>query len=212
MHSCLIFKQENPSLEAQVKGTPTIPPTYIRVRAVVWECGEGHTHTHTNAQTRVTNLHFASATPHAKRNNQDIKLDRDRCNDASTITAGVRPAAVLWPGGVCLRRRSNLESGICTRHVAGDRATADRQTDTCLNRGAYASHVAVLAALQQHPERRAKIYDQRAAAEDIFRLTCRRRRRKHRGNRQCTEARQSRHVIVFQYPYQIPADVCGSDE
>jgi len=51
MHSGLIFKQENPSLEAQVEGTPTILPTYIRVRAVVWECGEGHTHTHTHKRT-----------------------------------------------------------------------------------------------------------------------------------------------------------------
>ena len=29
---------------AQLEGTPTISPTlYIRVRAVVWECGEGQT-------------------------------------------------------------------------------------------------------------------------------------------------------------------------
>jgi len=28
---------------AQLEGTPTIPPTYIRVRAVVWECGKGQT-------------------------------------------------------------------------------------------------------------------------------------------------------------------------
>jgi len=28
---------------AQLEGTPTIPPTYIRVRAVVWECSEGQT-------------------------------------------------------------------------------------------------------------------------------------------------------------------------
>jgi len=35
---------------------------YIRVRAVAWECGEGDTHT----QTAVGNIHFASATRHAK--------------------------------------------------------------------------------------------------------------------------------------------------
>jgi len=28
----------------QLEGPPTIPPTYIQVRAVVWECGEGQTH------------------------------------------------------------------------------------------------------------------------------------------------------------------------
>jgi len=30
---------------AQLEGTPTIPPSYIQVRAVVWECGEGQTDT-----------------------------------------------------------------------------------------------------------------------------------------------------------------------
>ena len=39
-------------------GTPTISPTYIRVRAVVWECG--------HRQTRVTDIHFASSVTHAK--------------------------------------------------------------------------------------------------------------------------------------------------
>ena len=33
----------NPPNSAQLEDTPTIPPTYIRVRAVVWECGEGQT-------------------------------------------------------------------------------------------------------------------------------------------------------------------------
>ena len=37
---------------------PTIPPNYIRVRAVVWECGEGrtdrHTDTHTDARDQYT--------------------------------------------------------------------------------------------------------------------------------------------------------------
>jgi len=37
-------------------GTPTIPPSYIRVRAVVWECGEGQTdrETHTDARDHYT--------------------------------------------------------------------------------------------------------------------------------------------------------------
>ena len=34
----------NPPNSAQLDGTPTILPTYIRVSAVVWECGEGQTH------------------------------------------------------------------------------------------------------------------------------------------------------------------------
>jgi len=33
----------NPPNSAQLEGTPTIPASYIRVRAVVWECGEGKT-------------------------------------------------------------------------------------------------------------------------------------------------------------------------
>jgi len=47
---------------------PIIPPTYIRVRAVLCECGEGQTDT----QTRVTNIHCGSATPRAKCNNRHI--------------------------------------------------------------------------------------------------------------------------------------------
>jgi len=39
------------------------------VRAVVWECREGQTDT----QTRVTDMHFASATLHAKCN-QKVRL------------------------------------------------------------------------------------------------------------------------------------------
>jgi len=40
-------------------GAPrTIPPSYIGVRAVVWECGEGQTDT----QAAVTAIHFASST------------------------------------------------------------------------------------------------------------------------------------------------------
>jgi len=36
---------------------PTIPPSYIRVRAVMCECGEGQT----DKQTAVTTIHFVSA-------------------------------------------------------------------------------------------------------------------------------------------------------
>ena len=45
---------------AQLGGTPTIPPSYVRVRAAVWACGRGqtdrqtdrHTHTHTHTDVR----------------------------------------------------------------------------------------------------------------------------------------------------------------
>jgi len=38
----------NPPNSAQLEGTFTILPTYIRVRAVVWECGERQTDTQTH--------------------------------------------------------------------------------------------------------------------------------------------------------------------
>ena len=57
----------NPPNSAQLQGTPTIPPTYIRVRAVVWNAARDR-QTHTDTQTAVTNIHFASATPHVKCN------------------------------------------------------------------------------------------------------------------------------------------------
>jgi len=47
-----------------------MPPSYIRVRAVMWAYGRGqtdrHTHRRTDTQTRVTTIHFASSTTHAK--------------------------------------------------------------------------------------------------------------------------------------------------
>jgi len=36
---------------AQLEGTPTISPSYIRVRTVVWECSEGQTDRQTHRQT-----------------------------------------------------------------------------------------------------------------------------------------------------------------
>jgi len=44
---------------------PIIPPTYIRVHAVVSECSDGQTDT----QVAATTIHFASAMPHVKCNN-----------------------------------------------------------------------------------------------------------------------------------------------
>ena len=52
----------NPPVSAQPEGTPYRSLSCIRVCAAVWECGEGQTDT----QTAVTDIHFASATPHAK--------------------------------------------------------------------------------------------------------------------------------------------------
>ena len=46
----------------------TTPPSYIRVRAIVWACGRGQTHTQTRTQTRVTTIHFSWSTTHAKCN------------------------------------------------------------------------------------------------------------------------------------------------
>jgi len=47
-------------------------PSYIWVRAVVWACGRGQTHTlthtQTDTQTRVTTIYFALSTTHAKCN------------------------------------------------------------------------------------------------------------------------------------------------
>ena len=51
---------------AQIEGTPTILPTYIRVRVVVWECGEGQTDRqsdrHTDGRDQYTfRLGYASS-------------------------------------------------------------------------------------------------------------------------------------------------------
>jgi len=65
--SSYVVKTTKPVQRLQIcpiEGTPTIPPSYTRVRAVVWECGEGQTGT----QTIVANIYFALATPYAKCN------------------------------------------------------------------------------------------------------------------------------------------------
>jgi len=51
-------------ISAQLEGTPTIPPSYIRARAL---CGNAarDRQTHKHYMTLVANKHFASATPHA---------------------------------------------------------------------------------------------------------------------------------------------------
>jgi len=52
----------NPRNSAQLEGTPYHSPSYIRDRAVVWECGEGQAHRQTDTETAVTTIHFASST------------------------------------------------------------------------------------------------------------------------------------------------------
>ena len=48
----------NPPNSAQLGGTPYHSSSYIRVRVVVWECGEGQTDTQTDTQTdRQTDTH-----------------------------------------------------------------------------------------------------------------------------------------------------------
>jgi len=51
-----------------------MPPSYIRVRAIVWAYGrrqtDRHRHTHADTQTRVTTIYFASPTTHAKCNEE----------------------------------------------------------------------------------------------------------------------------------------------
>jgi len=42
----------NPLNSALLEGTPTIPPSYTRVRVLVLACGEGQTDTHTHADAR----------------------------------------------------------------------------------------------------------------------------------------------------------------
>jgi len=56
----------NQHKSAQPEGTPTIPPGYIWVNAVVWACGRRQRQKH--RQTRVTNIHFALSTTHMKCN------------------------------------------------------------------------------------------------------------------------------------------------
>ena len=52
--------------------SPTTPPSYIRVRVIVQACGRGQTYRQTNTETRVSTIHFASSTTHAKCNKNTI--------------------------------------------------------------------------------------------------------------------------------------------
>ena len=58
----------NPPNSAQLGGSLYHAPKLHPVRPVVWAYGRGQTNrqTHTHRQTRVTTIHFASSTTHAK--------------------------------------------------------------------------------------------------------------------------------------------------
>jgi len=62
----------NPPNSVQLEGTPTIPSSYIRVRAVVWECGDWQTHTQTDRHTDT--LDQRTSTTHVKCNNEVIYI------------------------------------------------------------------------------------------------------------------------------------------
>jgi len=76
-----------------------MPPSYIRVRAVVWAYGRGQTDrqtdTQTDTQTRVSTIHFASSTTHAKCNNEGTKNKKRRCSEETVWceVRGVSPEA-----------------------------------------------------------------------------------------------------------------------
>jgi len=84
-----------PPNSAQLEGTPTIPPTYIGVRAVVWECGEVQADRHTDrdrhkhTQTAVTTIHFASSTTHA------------RCNHVACSCNSLSLSASIYTSQTC---------------------------------------------------------------------------------------------------------------
>jgi len=65
---CCLAPIAKPPNSAQLGITPTILPSYIRVRAVVRECSEGQT----DAHTAVTTIHFASSTTGAKCNKRQV--------------------------------------------------------------------------------------------------------------------------------------------
>jgi len=73
LRSRYVFKATQPVNRLQIRSTvhnygapPTIPPSYIRVGAVVWAYARGQTHRQTDRQTRVIIIHFASSMIHAK--------------------------------------------------------------------------------------------------------------------------------------------------
>jgi len=58
----------NPPNSAELEGTCYHSRNLHPGPYSMWENGDGQAHRHTELQTTVTNIHFASATPHAKCN------------------------------------------------------------------------------------------------------------------------------------------------
>jgi len=88
---------------AQLEGTSTIPSSYTRVRAVVWECGDGQTDT----QTAMTYMHFASSVPHAKCKSYDNFVSYPPCShncsdDDDVYWTGSTNSLGKWPLNWCV--------------------------------------------------------------------------------------------------------------
>jgi len=94
----------NPPNSAQLEGTPYHSPSYIRVRAVVWACGERQAHRQTDrqthTQTRLTNIHFASSTTHAKCNKWSKKFEKRPHRRCSRTVQSHSPCGASVPSHV----------------------------------------------------------------------------------------------------------------
>jgi len=102
------------------------PPSYIRVRAVVWAYGRGQTHTQRDTQTRVTTIHFASSTTHAKCNDISMTFRKKNTKRAQSqrLTVGGRTCVVKDDNNGTrddLRQRADVyrvyTGGVSTAHV-----------------------------------------------------------------------------------------------
>jgi len=112
----------------QLGAASTMPPSYIRVRAVVWAYGRGQTDT----QTRMTTIHFVPSTTHAKCNQQHAHTPRKLrfalcCHSNATRAAIVNPPNSAQLGG-SLHHAPKLHPGPCSS--VGVRPRTDRQTGT----------------------------------------------------------------------------------
>jgi len=113
----------------QLGAASTMPPSYIRVRAVVWAYGRGQTDT----QTRMTTIHFVPSTTHAKCNQQHAHTPRKLrfalcCHSNATRAAIVNPPNSAQLGG-SLHHAPKLHPGPCSS--VGVRPRTDRQTHRC---------------------------------------------------------------------------------
>jgi len=114
----------------------TTTTSYTRVRAVVWAYGRGQTDiqidTNTDTQTRVTIIHFASSTTHAKCNyeiasylaNQIVRKTCS-CVSCNLYAPRLRAVRTSWyedrRGNVCLMEVPNSVRPIEFKAVIADR-------------------------------------------------------------------------------------------